>query len=208
MSETATATPKVTLQPRDLTRNEVTVTTEVDTYGKKAIGKAGRPFLTVVAKPAEIEKYIKWFGPTLVANVLTKFARRVFMEIDGTALDQATGEYRWSQWEEDAVSMDTGMQSLSEIEDDIAELQDKNSGIMDSPEFNAALSDESPDVSVLLEFKKTINENNAKIRELKSRAAEVEAKNKARAEQRAITKAANAAAKAAAEAKAKELVNA
>lgn len=203
MPETVEApVTKEVLPEKSVTRNGVTKVMAWKTFGKKALAKAGKPFPTPEIGLANFEDDIKWVGPLEVCNVLTKALRRVFMDIYDNALDAETGIFNWDQWQKDAAAMDTGFPRLSELEDEISELQDQNGAILDSPEFNDALTEGEEITGALMEFKKTLSANNQKIKALKKQYAEIEAEYAVRAERRKATKAANAlaAAKAAAEA--------
>lgn len=191
-TQEAPVVSKETLPVKQVTRNGVTKEMSWKTFGKKAVGKAGKPFPTPEVGLSSFENDIKWVGPIEVCNVLTKALRRVFMDIYDNALDAETGIFNWDQWQKDAEAMDTGFPRLSELEDEISELQDQNGAILDSPEFNTALSTEGDEITAeLLEFKKTLSANNSKIKALKKQYAEIEAEYAVRAARRKATKEAN-----------------
>lgn len=192
---------KEVLPEKSVTRNGVTKVMAWKTFGKKS-PNAGKQFPAPEVALSSIEDDIKWVGPLEICNVVTKALRRVAMDIYDNALNKETGEFDWDQWQKDMTAMDTGFPRLSELEDDISELQDQNGAILDSPEFNDALTEGEEITGALMEFKKTLSANNQKIKALKKQYAEIEAEYQVRAERRKATKAANAlaAAKAAAEA--------
>ena len=158
-----------------IVRNGVQLTFVEQTFGKRSTNNAGMKFFTPVGTLENMTAFTTWYGVEDVLNGLNKITRQIFAGIFTDNLNEETGEFNEAQWYLDAADFSAGVEKLSDIEDQLDNLQD----------IQLQLSDELGNVPEEDEkLRLTIKENNVKIRALKVAREEIKTKYEARAAKR------------------------
>lgn len=183
--------------PPVVIRNESSKTLSLTEFGKKSPNK-GVPFFTPVFTADTFQEDVKWAGIDEVTATLNREYRGIFGDIFIDNRDEKTGDINWDALQADWADFTAGVQKLSDIEDEIETIQDKQNELINDPNFE--MTEEGVAVTAeAVAIKKQMIENTVKIKALRAQREVISAKYAVRAEKRKANKAAKeAAAKAAA----------
>jgi hypothetical protein len=136
----------------EFTRNEITKALTRMQFGKKSEKNAGKDFFApVLAVPTlgtatingvetkilyGIEDWL-WQGIEDITNAVNGVNRRTFMDIHLDCINDETGEFDENKWETEAGDFTAAPERLSEVEDQVESLQDKQTAIINSDTFGS-----------------------------------------------------------------------
>lgn len=183
-----------------IVRNNIPKEFVEDQIGKKSKNYAGVKFFTPKVTEESLATDMDWIGKGEVARTLTKVLRPIFADIHIDNLDKNTGLLNMQSWEVDAGKFTAGVAKLSDIEEELDDLQARQQTIVLSENFGA---EEEVDVNGEKRMVKTapaqeletqMKEIADLIRPLRIERAKIMAEYADRAEKRKATKAAEEAA--------------
>lgn len=120
--------------PPTISRNGVDKLFVQDQFGKNS-PNAGVKFFKPEVTIATLIDDLKWIGDSYTVSVLNRSLRRNFAEMALDNVDESTGVFNADQWNKDAITFDEGSQSLSDLNQEIDDLQGKMSLLALDPNF-------------------------------------------------------------------------
>src|SRR5512136_2256948 len=105
-----------------INRNNISKTFVDMVFGKKS-DNAGVHFMAPVLEEANAEQDIKWIGLDTLFGIANTWLRKTFGDIHLDCVDEKTGVFNMEQWLIDAADFTAGVQKLSDIDDQLDELQ-------------------------------------------------------------------------------------
>lgn len=183
-------------EPVVITRNGVEKELSSTVFGKLS-PNAGKKFYTPVLSPANAEKDTAWVGVSDLFDIANRVLRRTFADIyldeDNRNPDGTINEENLLQ---DYADFTAGMAKLTDLEDQIDELQQQQQALAIDPNF--VLEDPANPTKEYAEIAEQMKKIALTIKPLRAKKASIEAKYQVRADKRKAAKAAKeAAAKAA-----------
>lgn len=122
--------------PPTISRNGVDKLFVQDQFGKNS-PNAGVKFFKPEVTIATLVDDLKWIGDSFTVSVLNRSLRRNFAEMALDNVDETTGVFNADQWNKDAITFDEGSQSLSDLTQEIDDLQGKMSLLALDDNFGA-----------------------------------------------------------------------
>lgn len=122
--------------PPTISRNGVDKLFVQDQFGKNS-PNAGVKFFKPEVTIATLSDDLKWIGDSYTVSVLNRSLRRNFAEMALDNVDDSTGVFNADQWNKDAMTFDEGSQSLSDLNQEIDDLQGKMSLLALDENFGA-----------------------------------------------------------------------
>ena len=174
--------------PPKVIRNEVSLPLTEATMGKTS-NTPGAKFWTLEVTPLNQKEALAFIGDTIVNGVLTRFFRRVAVDIF-TSPDNKTedGKMDWDSVLESFAEFDTGGATLSDLSKQIEELQDAAAVYMEDPDYEVDENDQPRNPAKYVELTENIKEIMQKIRPLKKQRADIQKKYEAIAAKRKASK--------------------
>ena len=162
-------------------------------FGKKS-DNAGKHFFAPVLSEENFENDAKWMGIGELISLANTWLRKTFGEIMLDNIDEKTGILNEEQMKLEWADFSAGVQKLSDIDDQLDELQALQQSYALDEDFGAT-NDEGVKTERAVELEALIKQVAAKIKPLRVQKATIEAKYAERAEKRKQKKAASDAAK-------------
>jgi len=176
--------------PPVVTRNGVSLPLVQTTFGKTSDLK-GQSFWTLEVTAANQDKARTFIGDDIVNPVLTRFARKVAIDLftDADNKDEH-GHYIWDNILNGFQNLDTGGATLKELSEERDEIIDLSNALMDSPDFEVNDDGTKANPEKWEEINAQLLENNKKLSRLKRSIKAIQDKYAAIAARRMANKAA------------------
>lgn len=134
MSDTVTNEVEVDPNAPVVEINGVSKTLTKQTFGKLSKNK-GQVFYAPEFSQSTFDTDVKWTGPMYVLGILNRNARKAFGEIYVDNINATTGKLDQEGWLHDAQDWTSGVTKLSDIEDEMLELQGQMSVLTEDEHF-------------------------------------------------------------------------
>ena len=175
--------------PPIVSRNEVSLPLTLTKFGKTSDRK-GQEFFTLEIDAANQEDGRKFMGDSTVNTILTRFLRRVGMDIWVEALDATTGKVDYDEVISAWADFESGAATMGDLQEQIGDLVDQAQTIVMDDKYATDDTTGQPlfpeDYVRLTEQMKAVQK---KIKPLKLQYKELETKHLAAAAKRAAAKA-------------------
>jgi Xaa-Pro aminopeptidase len=189
-------TKPATVNLPSITRNGVSFTLSEQVFGKKAPNK-GKTFFAPEATPANWDSFVVWAGLDNIINPINRVLRRTFADI---FLDEANwddmqvvkdgenkgeivgGTINMERYLADCADFTAGVAKLSDLQDQIDELQDQLSALAMDPGY--ILDDNDQPTETYVKISEQMRDITKKIRPIKQQKAAIELKYAERAAKR------------------------
>jgi hypothetical protein len=155
----------------------------------KTSNTPGAKFWTLEVTPLNQKEALSFIGDTIVNGVLTRFFRRVAVDIFTSPDNRAEdGKMDWDSVLESFAEFDTGGATLSDLSKQIEELQDAAAVYMEDPDYEVDENDQPRNPAKYVELTENIKDIMGKIRPLKKQRADIQRKYEAIAAKRKASK--------------------
>jgi hypothetical protein len=185
----------VKVKPPVITRNEVALEFTEQVFGKQS-NNAGAKFFAPVLDITKVEN-VKWAGTDNLNSLINKYLRKLFADIYTDAIPDSgpnAGKFQFDQWAADAADCFAGIAKLSDLEEQLDELQSLQQSYALDPDFGSTEGDgeDAPKTPRAVELEKLIREVAGRIKPLRAQKASIELKYAERAAKRKAKEAASA----------------
>lgn len=180
--------------PPIVTRNGVSTPLSLETFGKTSDHK-GKNFWALVIGAGNQEDGCKFMGDSTVNTILTRFLRRVGMDIHIENTDKVTGITDFEAVVTDWADFESGAATMGELQDQIGDLVDQAQEIVMNDEYETDDTTGQPkNPARYIELTEQMKSLQMKIKPLKLQYKELETKHLAAAAKRKAAKEAKEAA--------------
>lgn len=174
--------------PPIVSRNQVSIPLSLTQFGKTS-DKKGQSFWTMEATAANQESVFKFMGLDTVTTVVSRFLRRVAMDIHSDNTDTQSGVIDMDGVIADWADFTSGAATMSDLEDQIGELVDQVQTIIVDPDYSTDDNDQPVNPARYIELTEQVKGLSKKISPLKLQLKEIQKKHAAAAAKRAEAKA-------------------
>lgn len=176
-------------------RNNRSLVLSKQVFGKKSPNAGKEFYAPSSAGGLPPQEYIEWFGLTDVLNTLDRSARKIFGDIYLDNVDKTTGILNEEQMELDWADFSAGYAKLSDIDDQLDDLQALQQSYALDDQFGETVdgTTEGPKTERAMELERLITETALRIKPLRIQKSTIEAKYAERTAKREKKKAAVAA---------------
>lgn len=176
-----------------ISRNDVTKELSEQVFGKKS-DNAGKKFFAPVLSLSDWDNDVLWLGKDTMIGGMNKILRNIFAGIYLDNLDPITGVLNEESWAAEAADFTAGVAKLSDLEEELDDLQALQQSFALDDEFGATDSN-GVKTPRAIELESEIKKTADKIRPLRAQRDQIQAKYADRAAKRKASKEAKEAAK-------------
>lgn len=197
-TETVPSLP-VDIQPPSITRNDVSKALTKAVFSPKSEQFKGMPFFTPILDIPKVdyamfdgkqERVLRnvddyvWVGLDQVSGAVNKILRGVFGALTIDNIKENGGVFDMEAFIEDAADFTAARQSLSNINDELDDLQALQMSYAFDPDFINPFNDDNTPKTRFLELQKNIQEVNRRVKPLREKRDAIEREYQARAAKR------------------------
>lgn len=169
-------------------RNNVSKTLSQMVFGKKS-PNAGKVFFAPIVD-VSVQDDVTWTGIDSINGMVNKALRLIFADLYVDNLDEKTGEFNQANWEAEAADFTAGVAKLSDLEEQLDNLQAEQQKYALDDQFGAT-DDQGVETARSAELKSLITQTALRIKPLRAQKAAIEAKYADRAAKRKAKEAAS-----------------